>query len=90
MVECHFKSTFGIECFGCGAQRSIILLIEGNIIESLKLFPALLPLLFLIVYTILHLIFKFKVGARVIVFAFSLTSILMLANFIVKQVALFS
>ena len=90
MLECHFKSTLGMECPGCGAQRSFVELTNGNLIDSLTLFPALIPLLFTVAFLILHLIFNIKNGAKVIVFSFSLTALLMLGNFIYKQIVLFN
>lgn len=90
MLECHFKSQLGMECPGCGAQRSFLALIEGNLIESLLLFPALIPLIFTVVYTILHIIFNFKKGAKVITLSFAATAIIMLINFIYKQILFFN
>lgn len=85
MVECHWKSTFGIECFGCGFQRSMMALFKGNLIESILIFPAAIPLLITLFYTLLHLWFKFKNGARNIIVLFSFTAFLILLNFILKH-----
>jgi len=48
MLPCYFKYFFGIDCPGCGLQRSIILLLEGNIWDSVMMYPALLPILFVL------------------------------------------
>ena len=82
MLECSWKSHFGVECFGCGFQRSFVLLMEGNFSESIVLFPATIPILLLFVYTGAHLIFKYKNGARNIIILFSTSAALMLGNFI--------
>ena len=82
MLECSWKSHFGVECFGCGFQRSFVLLMEGNFWESIVLFPATIPILLLFVYTGAHLIFKYKNGARNIIILFSTSAALMLGNFI--------
>lgn len=87
MLDCHFKKLTGSDCPGCGAQRSLVSLIDGNFTESVLLFPALIPLLFTLLYLTLHLIFKFKHGARVIVISFSITASLMLINFIFKLIS---
>jgi hypothetical protein len=86
MLECHWKKTFGIECFGCGFQRSIIALIEGDLMTSLSLYPATIPILFTFIYTVAHLLFKYKNGARNIVILFSFSVVLMVGNFIYKLV----
>jgi len=45
---CVFKSLTGHDCPGCGFQRALIELLQGNLYESLLLYPALLPILFTI------------------------------------------
>lgn len=84
MLECSFKKYLGYDCLGCGAQRSFFELMQGNFLESLTLFPALIPLLFTFVFLVLHLVFKFKHGARVLIISFSLSAFIMAFNFILK------
>lgn len=84
MIPCSWKEQFGIDCLSCGAQRSFIELIGGDLLESILLFPALIPFLGLVVFTILHFIFKFKHGARVILVLFSICVFLMILNFVIK------
>jgi len=86
MVECSWKSHFGVECFGCGFQRSFLLLLEGNIWESIKMFPATIPIIFVLFYTGAHLLFKYKNGARNIVILFSTSVALMLGSFVWKLI----
>lgn len=81
---CYYKKIFGFDCPGCGLQRSIIELLRGNIIESLILYPALLPTIGLFVYTVLHLIFKFEKGSFYIKLIFILIVILSLTNYFYK------
>ena len=52
LIPCIFKSLFGYECPGCGIQRSFILLIKGQLQESLEMYPALIPLILLVLYSI--------------------------------------
>ena len=86
MLECYWKSQFGIECFGCGLQRSFVLLMEGSFWESIKIFPATIPILLVFLYTGAHLIFKYKNGARNIVILFSTSVGLMLGNLVWKLI----
>ena len=81
---CFYKKYIGIECPGCGMQRALIELLKGNFIDSLKIYPALLPTIFLIVFLILHLILKFKNGAFVLKISFIFTVLIIIINFIVK------
>lgn len=81
---CFYKKHFGIECLGCGFQRSFIELLKGNIIESLKLYPALIPFLFTFIFLAIHLKFKLKHGALIIKTLFIFTSSLVVMNFLYK------
>lgn len=82
MVTCHWKSTFGVSCPGCGFQRSIDLLFQGEFWESFLRFPATLALLITALLTIIHLIYKLRRGPRMIVFSFAISVGLMAFNFI--------
>lgn len=84
MLQCHWKQTLGIECPGCGFQRSVLALFEGNFSESFALFPATIPIMFTVLFLILHLVFKFKYGARVLVISFSTSAATMLIAYGIK------
>lgn len=83
-LPCYYKKFLGIECLGCGMQSAFILLLKGEFFESFKTYPALFPVLFLIGYLILHLVFQFRNGARVIKFSFIFTLTIMIINYLVK------
>lgn len=84
MQSCFYKKYFGIECPGCGMQRSLIQLLRGNFMESLKLFPALIPTIALIVFLILHLVFKFKHGANILKNLFIINTSIVVLSYIYK------
>jgi hypothetical protein len=86
MLPCFYKKYLGIDCPGCGMQRALIELLKGNFIDSLKIYPALLPTIFLIVFLILHLIIKFKNGAFVLKISFIFTASIIVINFILKLI----
>jgi hypothetical protein len=81
---CFFKKHFGIECPGCGIQRSIYELLQGHVFESLKVFPALLPLLFMFAFLLVHLIFKVKHGSGILTILFIISIILITGNYLFK------
>lgn len=45
MLPCPIKKTFGIDCFGCGSQRALLLVLEGRFSEAFHLFPAIYTLI---------------------------------------------
>lgn len=60
LLPCLNKSLFGIECHGCGLQRSILLFFSGNFKAAFLMFPAIYPILALLLFLIFNLFYKFK------------------------------
>jgi hypothetical protein len=86
--SCPFKEHFGIDCPGCGLQRSIIELLKGNIMESIILYPALLPVMTMFCFLALHLRFRFRHGALILKIMFIFNISLIALNYIYKLITL--
>lgn len=84
LFACPFKAYFGFDCPGCGFQRSALALFNGDLLASFRYYPATIPLLFIFVFTIVHLKMNFKVGAQVIKIAFAGVAVIILINYIYK------
>ena len=84
LFSCPFKSYFGFDCPGCGFQRSIMSLLKGDFIASVKYYPAAIPIVLLGVFTLIHLKIDFKVGAQIIKITFAGIAIIILINYIYK------
>ncbi|WP_345212555.1 DUF2752 domain-containing protein [Mucilaginibacter gynuensis] len=50
LLPCPFKYLTGIDCPGCGFQRSVLALLQGNLHDSLALYPPAIPLLIAFAY----------------------------------------
>jgi hypothetical protein len=66
LLTCPSKHFFHLDCPGCGFQRSIVALLEGDIGKSLQLYPATIPIFICLIFTGLHIKFGFKQGTFVI------------------------
>ncbi|HKL37898.1 MAG TPA: DUF2752 domain-containing protein [Bacteroidales bacterium] len=86
LQPCVYKQNLGIECLGCGFQRSLIALLKGNIWESILLYPGLLPMLVLFAFLILHLIFHFKKGAAILKYIFLTDAAIIVTNYIIQTI----
>lgn len=84
MPSCFYHKYLGIECPGCGFQRSLVYLLKGDVISSLKTFPALIPIIVMLGYLVLHLIFKYEKGHKVLLTLFILNTIIIVTNYILK------
>jgi hypothetical protein len=47
LLPCPFKYITGIDCPGCGFQRAVVQLLQGNLQQSLLLYPGAIPLIIL-------------------------------------------
>jgi hypothetical protein len=52
LIPCPFKYLTGIDCPGCGFQRSLLALLQGDIQKSFSLYPPAIPLLLFFAYGI--------------------------------------
>jgi len=84
LFACPFKTYFGFDCPGCGLQRSIVALLKGDFIDSIKFYPATIPLVLIMVFTLIHLKFDLKFGAFAIKVAFLGIAVIILINYIYK------
>lgn len=84
MLPCMNKKLFGIECPGCGLQRSIALLIKGDFAEAFFMYPAiytLIPLAGLFIYSKLSP--KKNVTLLINIFSFATVGLIII-NYIIK------
>jgi hypothetical protein len=86
MLSCPSRKYLHIECPGCGLQRSILLLLKGDLRASLQMYPAAIPMLALFLYTALHIKYGFRHGAAVIKYLTIGVAILIAVFYIYKIV----
>lgn len=83
-LQCVFKSKTGIDCPGCGIQRSIEYLLNGDLKSSIEMYPGLLPLAFTGLFLGLHLWKNTIFTLRLATITFIVTTIIVLGNYILK------
>ena len=84
LLSCPIKQNFGIDCPGCGIQRSFVALMKGDVLESLKFYPATIPIITLFALTIVHLKFDLKNGAFFIKLLYIAITLIIVINYIYK------
>lgn len=84
LLACPFKNLTGIDCPGCGFQRSVIALLKGEFISSFKLYPPTMPFFGLVIFLLFHLKFDFKHGAFIIKMLYILITTIVIINYIYK------
>jgi len=84
LLPCPTKYFFGMECPGCGMQRAIIELLRGNLVESIKLYPPLIPMLLMLVVLVINLKVNSAVWQKVLKYFFVANVAIILINYIFK------
>ncbi|MGL2965775.1 DUF2752 domain-containing protein [Flavobacterium sp. XGLA_31] len=84
MLPCLNKKLFGVECFGCGAQRSFVMLVHGNFSEAFHLFPPVYTTLLLLVCIGLHFIDKSRNYHKAIIGMAVINAVLLVVSYLYK------
>jgi hypothetical protein len=84
MLPCPIHQFTGYECPGCGMQRAIIELLKGNLWESILAYPALIPLILMFIFLIIHLVKDLQHGAKILKYLFIINAIIISLNYLIK------
>ncbi len=84
MLPCFSKRLFGMDCPGCGLQRSVLLLFEGDFLGAFKMYPAIYPLVLLFLFIFVNNFGKFKFGNITIIVLGILSASTILINYFYK------
>lgn len=86
MLPCFNKQLFGFECLGCGLQRSVVLLFNGDFIGAFKMYPAIYTLIPLFVIFFLNIFYKFKIANKLINILAIASVVIIITNYIFKLI----
>lgn len=84
MLPCLNKRLLGVDCPGCGMQRSVDLLLHGEFVAAFQMFPAIYTLIPLFILIASNKVFNMKVDHRFIIVLSIASVALILINFIFK------
>ncbi|PCJ98473.1 MAG: hypothetical protein COA50_02030 [Flavobacteriaceae bacterium] len=84
MLPCLNKRIFGIECPGCGLQRSMAFLLKGDFLEAFKMYPAIYTLILLFSFLMINNFVKIKHANKIIIGLSISSVVLILTNYILK------
>lgn len=82
--SCKWKEATGMDCPGCGFQSSVIALLKGDFAEAFHLYPAIYSLLFLFVFFLVNLIFRFPKGNKIIQALVILNLVVIIVSYLIK------
>ncbi|OXA76084.1 Protein of unknown function [Flavobacterium aquidurense] len=85
MLPCLFKTVFGIDCLGCGFQRSVFLLFQGDFLAAFKMYPAVYTTLLFFGIGVLYYFNKSKNNKKALLAAAFLNVFFMLGGYYFKH-----
>ena len=85
MLPCLSKTLFGMECLGCGFQRSLLLLLEGDFERSFQMYPAIFTSLFFLLSIPFHFFFKRIFSQKLVLILGMINVVFMIVGYIFKH-----
>ena len=85
MLPCLNKSLFGFECMGCGFQRSLVAVFQGQFHKAFVLYPAIFPIITMFVLIVISRFYKFKYHQKSINIVALISIGTIIINHIIKQ-----
>lgn len=85
MLPCMNKSLFGIDCLGCGTQRSFLYFVNGDFVNAFLQFPAIYTTLLLFCFLTLHFIDKSRDYHKIIIATAIINALIMIIAYIYKM-----
>ncbi|MEP0213837.1 MAG: DUF2752 domain-containing protein [Cellulophaga sp.] len=84
MFPCLNKKYFGVECPGCGIQRSLSLILHGDFIAAFKMYPAIYTLIILFGFIGINHFYKIKYANKIIITLLAINFVIIFTNYINK------
>ena len=84
MLPCLNKKLFGIDCMGCGMQRSVALIFQGEFTAAFNMYPAIYTLLLLFAVIAVNTFVNFKYASKIILILAILNGTIIISSFLLK------
>ncbi len=85
MLPCLNKKLFGIECFGCGAQRALWMVVNGDFAGAFHLFPAIYTIILFVFTCGLHFIDKKRSYGKLITFLAIINAVIIVFSYFYRN-----
>ncbi|OCA68261.1 hypothetical protein BBH99_15070 [Chryseobacterium contaminans] len=85
MLTCPSKKFLGVECLGCGAQRAIVLVFEGQFSEAFKMYPAVYTVLLFFFILGLSFVDKKRKYLSVLMVLIVINLVIMVVSYVYKH-----
>lgn len=86
MIPCLNKSLFGVDCPGCGIQRSAVMVAQGDFAGAFEMYPAIFTLILMFGVIGVNYFYKIKYGPKIITSLAIVNVTLILTNYFFKYI----
>ncbi len=90
LLPCLNKQISGLDCHGCGGQRALLMIFNGDFAAAYQMFPAIYPLLFLLLFVLVNIFFKFKYDYFIKISLILITAGVIFINYAIKMFNVFT
>jgi hypothetical protein len=90
MLPCLNKKIFGVDCLGCGMQRAISFLLKGDFAAAFDMYPAIYPLLLLLIFLGFNFFIKFRYDKLIKVSLITTAILTIIISYIIKMKIIFN
>jgi hypothetical protein len=84
MLPCLTKKLLDFDCPGCGLQRSVVFLLQGDFVAAFKMYPAIYAILLLFGFLLLDHFVQVRHNHKITIFLMISSVALILGNYILK------
>lgn len=85
LLPCVNKQLFGVDCPGCGVQRSLVHVANGEFSEAFYMYPAIFTLIIMVLFMIVNRRFKFQMGKKIILTLAIINVSIIVVSYIIKM-----
>ncbi len=90
MIPCLNKKLFGIDCPGCGIQRSLMHFFRGEFVDAFYMYPAIYTLLLLLIVVFINKKSSFKYGSKIILSLAIINVLIIIVSYSIKMSFIFN
>lgn len=85
MIPCVFRKFFGIECLGCGTQRALALVFQGEFVNAFKMFPAIYTTILFFIMLGFHFYDKSRDYSKIVISLAVINAFIMVISYVYKH-----
>ena len=84
MLPCMNKKLLGMECFGCGLQRSVALILQGEFVAAFEMYPAIYTLILMFAVIAINFFTKYNISTKVVAALGILNALIIVISYFIK------